>query len=78
MFGINMSADIVRCPVCLPKRVANALMGFQLRSACGGECSLLFERALCLKPGVNLFILRDAQCSMNIVIRIIHFVCYIS
>ena len=43
MFGSNSTTDTVRFPHLPPKRVANALMGFQLQSACGEKCSLLFE-----------------------------------
>ena len=42
----------IRCaaPIYLPKRVAIALMSFQLQSACGKKCSLLLNGSLCLKP----------------------------
>ena len=53
-------------PICFPERVANALTGFQLRSACGGKCNLLLKRVSLPKA---LFILRKAQCSMNIFIQ---------
>ena len=43
-FGPTRVHFLYAAPICLPKRLTTALVGFQRRSACGGDCSLFFER----------------------------------
>ena len=50
MFGTNLIRDTMPYPICLPKRVANPLMGFQLLSACGENVAYFSNGPLCLKP----------------------------
>ena len=77
MFGTNSSTDTVRCPHLPPQCVANALMGFQLRTACGREYSLLFERVPLPKARTWIFLSSRRQMHMNIVIRTIYFATFV-
>ena len=57
-------------PIYLLKCVTNA--------ACWGEFSLLFERGSLPKPRTRtFFVLRNARCSMIIVVRTIHFAIFV-
>ena len=42
--------------ICLPKRLAIALVGFRWRSACGEDCNLLFKRVYLPKTQTRTFL----------------------
>ena len=55
-FGPTRVHFLCAASICLPKRLATALVGFRRRSACGGDCSLFFERVSQPKTRTRTFL----------------------